>query len=71
MMKTGIVFVLMAIRTHAVREEAMVMPPSASFIPDWLIIKGQEVEVKLASERNQSDPTGITRRSEGDSTADS
>jgi hypothetical protein len=33
----GIVFVLMALRLHAVREESRYIPPSASLMPSWLV----------------------------------
>jgi hypothetical protein len=65
-LEIGIVFVLMAIRMDAVREEATAMPASASLMPDWLL-PVQEVELKLSFEQDQRKPPTNTGRSEGES----
>ncbi|KAH6867246.1 hypothetical protein BKA70DRAFT_1243697 [Coprinopsis sp. MPI-PUGE-AT-0042] len=47
----GIVFVLMTIRTHALREEARIVPESASLMPNWLMER--EGRLELGMERGR------------------
>jgi hypothetical protein len=46
----GIVFMLMALRLHAVREESRYMPASASLMPSWLV---DEPKLLSAAEEGQ------------------
>ncbi|KAH6885090.1 hypothetical protein BKA70DRAFT_1338183 [Coprinopsis sp. MPI-PUGE-AT-0042] len=65
---TGIVFVLFAIRTQAVRDEAKNIPASASIMPDWLV-KGWDCELKTASEEEPPPQSDLPSSPIGDNSS--
>ncbi|KAH6905732.1 hypothetical protein BKA70DRAFT_1430600 [Coprinopsis sp. MPI-PUGE-AT-0042] len=60
---TGIIFVLMALRTHFVREESKRTPASPSAMPDWLFYEPNTVDSHTgpAADKDQR-PTGTLLR---------
>ncbi|KAH6885061.1 hypothetical protein BKA70DRAFT_1445287 [Coprinopsis sp. MPI-PUGE-AT-0042] len=54
---TGIVFVLMALRVHAVQVESKVMPASPSLMPTWLVDESKSADSGIETIEEDQHPT--------------